>query len=339
MKIMKMKFDGILIVFACVMLLVGGVSMAMPHRLSSGNGDLNGDGAVDVEDMNICINVILGTNNDPSVKALADLTGDGSVDVGDLNEIINIILDGGSSQPVTTTFTVKGVSFTMVKVEGGSFTMGTPEVGEGEEDEAKSDERPTHQVTLSSFNIAVTEVTQELWLAVMGSNPSNFNSGNGYDENLQRPVEQVSWSDCKTFITKLNRLTGKTFRLPTEAEWEFAARGGKKSWGYKFAGSNNVSEVSWYSNNSGMLTHSVATKAPNELGLYDMSGNVSEWCSDWYGDYSGEPQTNPQGPATGLYRVYRGGSWLLTDRYSRVSARDWRGPDALSTAIGLRLAL
>ncbi len=144
--------------------------------------------------------------------------------------------------------------------------------------------------------------------------------------------------ECQSFITKLNRLTGKTFRLPTEAEWEFAARGGKQSQGYKYAGSNDPSEVSWYSNNSGSQTHAVATKTPNELGLYDMSGNVSEWCSDWYGPYGSEPQTNPAGPTSGSYRTYRGGSWLFSEKNCRVSARDWRGPDSHSTAIGMRLA-
>lgn len=323
----------------CGMLLMSAAATMLPHRASSGvQGDVNGDNGVDIEDMNICINVILGNNTNPEIKALADITGEGSVDISDVNAIINIILTG-PAEPVTTTYTVKGVSFTMVKVDGGTFTMGTPVVADGEQDDAKSDERPTHQVTLSSYNIGVTEVTQELWQAVMGSNPSNFNSENGYGVNLQRPVEQVSWSECKTFITKLNRLTGKTFRLPTEAEWEYAARGGKKSQGYKFAGSNNPGEVSWYSNNSGSQTHAVATKAPNELGLYDMSGNVNEWCSDWYGDYGSEPQTNPTGPASGLYRVYRGGSWLLSEKNCRVSARDWRGPDSQSTAIGLRLAM
>ena len=160
----------------------------------------------------------------------------------------------------------------MVAVEGGTFTMGaTPEQGSY----YNKSERPTHQVTVSSFWIGKTEVTQELWIALMGSNPSYFHSS-----NLQ-PVEHVSWNDCQEFITKLNEATGKTFRLPTEAEWEFAARGGNKSQGYKFSGSDNDDDVAWYDSNSGGKTHPVASKAPNELGIYDMSGNLFEWCRKW----------------------------------------------------------
>ena len=238
----------------------------------------------------------------------------------------------------TETFTVNGVSFKMVVVEGGTFTMGaTPEQGE----DAYDNEKPAHQVTLSSFSIGETEVTQELWQAVMGSNPSDFTG------NLQRPVECVSWNDCQTFISRLNQLTGKTFRLPTEAEWEFAARGGTKSQGYKYAGSNTIGDVAWYYNNSYALgsgspnygTHAVATKYPNELGLYDLSGNVYEWVHDWYGSYTSDAQTNPSGPASGWYRVSRGGSWINNDVYCRVSHRDIITPETTNHGIGLRLAL
>ena len=209
------------------------------------------------------------------------------------------------------TFTVKGVQFTMVAVEGGTFTMGaTPEQGS----DAESDEKPTHQVTLSSYYIGETEVTQALWQAVMGNNPSYFKG-----ENL--PVEQVSWSDCQEFISKLNVLTGKNFRLPTEAEWEFAARGGNKSRGYKYSGSNNIDGVAWYGDNSGYNTHPVKTKQANELGIYDMIGNVLERCQDWYGSYSSAAQTNPTGPNSGSYRVNRGGDWYRYARYCRSSYR------------------
>ena len=228
------------------------------------------------------------------------------------------------------TYTINGVSFDMVSVAGGTFTMGaTSEQGS----DADNDEYPTHQVTLSNFMIGKTEVTQELWQAVMGSNPSYF-SGN----NL--PVEYVSWNDCQEFIKKLNQLTGLNFRLPTEAEWEYAARGGNKSKGYKYSGSNDIGSVAWYTsttNDSG--TKRVATKAPNELGLYDMSGNVYEWCSDWYGDYSSGSQTNPKGPFSGSDRVNRGGSWISYASGCRVSRRSMNSPGYRSRFQGLRLAL
>jgi len=229
------------------------------------------------------------------------------------------------------TFTVNGVTFTMVAVEGGTFTMGaTAEQGS----DAYDDEKPAHEVTLSSFSIGQTEVTQELWQAVMGSNPSRFSG------DLSRPVESVSWNDCQTFITQLNEMTGKQFRLPTEAEWEFAARGGNLSQGYKYAGSNTIGDVAWYFSNSSYTTHPVATKAPNELGLYDMTGNVWEWCQDWYGAYSSVAQTNPTGPTSGSRRVNRGGSWGSGARYCRVSNRyNYLNPSDASDYRGLRLAL
>ena len=226
-------------------------------------------------------------------------------------------------------FTVNGVSFEMVRVQGGTFTMGaTAEQGSDTYD----DKKPTHQVTLSSYSIGKTEVTQALWQAVMGSNPSNFKGSN-------LPVEQVSWEDCQTFIRKLNAITGKNFRLPTEAEWEYAARGGDKSRGYKYSGSNTLSNVAWYYDNSAFKTHPVATKAPNELGIYDMSGNVWEWCSDWYGSYSSSSQYNPTGPNSGSYRVDRGGGWNLSAGLCRVSYRDYSYPSFRRYYLGLRLAL
>ena len=190
--------------------------------------------------------------------------------------------------------------------------------------------------------IGKTEVTQELWEAVMGSNPSRFKDSNFNDPNLQDPklpVEQVSWNDCQTFITKLNALTGKNFRLPTEAEWEFAARGGKKSQGYKYSGSNNIGDVAWYKDNSGKKTHPVKTKQANELGIYDMSGNVWEWCQDWKGSYSSEAQTNPKGATTGSYRVNRGGSWRDNAVRCRSSYRYDYYPDLRYNYLGFRLVL
>lgn len=229
----------------------------------------------------------------------------------------------------TFTTTVNGVSFKMVGVEGGTFIMGaTSEQGS----DATSDETPTHKVTLSSYSIGETEVTQELWKAVMGSNPSYF-SGN------QNPVEQISWNDCQTFITKLNQLTGNKFRLPTEAEWEFAARGGNKSKGYKYAGSNTIGNVAWYTDNSSSKTHPVKQKAANELGLYDMSGNVYEWCQDWYGSYNSSAQIYPTGSSSGSSRVRRGGCWNGSAKLCRVSCRSNYTPSITNYIMGLRLAL
>ena len=226
-------------------------------------------------------------------------------------------------------FTVNGVSFDMVYVEGGSFDMGaTLEQGSG----AGSDEKPVHRVTLIDYYIGKCEVTQELWKAVMGSNPSNF-------KGAQNPVERVSWNDSQEFVSRLNSLTGMTFRIPTEAEWEYAARGGNKSSHYKYSGSDNIYDVAWYDNNSGSWYHAVGTKTANELGIYDMSGNVSEWCSDWYGGYSTGAQTNPQGPSSGSRRVLRGGSWDDYASCCRVSYRDYYGPDLSDYFNGLRLVL
>ena len=216
----------------------------------------------------------------------------------------------------------------MVYVPGGTFIMGaTSEQGA----DADYDEKPTHSVTLSSYHIGQTEVTQALWKAVMGSNPSYFKGDS-------RPVAYVSWNDCQTFISRLNAKTGKQFRLPTEAEWECAARGGQ-SGGSKYAGSDNISNVAWYDDNSGGETHNVATKSPNGLGIYDMSGNVREWCQDWYGNYSSSSQTNPKGPSNGANRVYRGGSWLFNAGLCRVSIRFNFTPSYSCNDLGLRLVL
>ena len=217
----------------------------------------------------------------------------------------------------------------MVYVSGGTFTMGaTSEQGS----EAESDEKPTHSVTLSSYYICKYEVTQALWRAVMGSNPSYFKG-----DNL--PVESVSWNDCQTFINRLNSYTGRNFRLPTEAEWEFAARGGNYSRRYKYSGSNYIDDVAWYGDNSGDRTHPVGTKQANELGLYDMSGNVWEWCSDWYGSYSSYSQSNPTGANSGSSRVNRGGCWNYFAKICRSSNRSIDAPSNRCNYLGLRLVL
>ena len=175
-------------------------------------------------------------------------------------------------------------------------------------------------------------MTQALWQAVMGNNPS-------YSKNYNLPVECVSWDDCQEFISKLNHITGKTFRLPTEAEWEYAARGGNKSRGYQYSGSNNLSDVAWYDDNSSNTTHAVGTKQPNELGIYDMSGNVWEWCQDRLGAYSSSSQVNPTGANSGSYRVSRGGSWCEFARLCRSSCRDLTSPGNRNYDLGLRLVL
>lgn len=226
----------------------------------------------------------------------------------------------------------------MVNVEGGTFTMGATNE---QSSDASDDEKPTHTVTLDNYMISQTEVTQELWEAVMGQKPTSdslqwksyFGLGNNY------PAYYVSWNDCQNFIKKLNTLTDKNFRLPTEAEWEFAARGGNKSRGYKYAGSNTIDDVAWYEENDGYVLHEVRRKSANELGLYDMSGNVAEWCYDWYGSYSSYAETNPIGPSTGSERVCRGGGWGLPAYLSRVSSRGIGEPDFKSDCIGLRLVL
>ena len=247
------------------------------------------------------------------------------------------------------TFTVNGVSFNMVRVEGGTFMMGD------------SNDSPIHQVTLSSYYIGETEVTQALWEAVMGTNiRQQFNKvdfkGSIWGEGPNYPMYYVNREESLSFIKKLNQLTGKSFRLPTEAEWEYAARGGKKSRSYQYAGSNNLDEVAWYKDNSGNRrltgewsyrllksnknrTHIVKTKQANELGLYDMSGNVWEWCQDWWDDYDSKPVTNPTGPSNGSGATGRGGSWQGRTDHCTVSNRSIIMPEDRFDNGGLRLAL
>ncbi len=201
----------------------------------------------------------------------------------------------------------------MVLVKGGTFT------------------RASQKVTLSDFSIGKFPVTQKQWQTIMGNNPSNFKG-----ENL--PVESVNWDDCQEFIKKLNEKTGKIFRLPTEAEWEFAARGGNQSKGFEYSGSNSIDEVAWYRSNSDSKTQPVASKKANELGIYDMSGNVWEWCNDWYGDFSNSAVTNPQGAQSGSSRVLRGGSWFNDVNSCRSSYRSWLGPSIRNDDGGFRLA-
>ncbi len=224
--------------------------------------------------------------------------------------------------------TVNGVKFLMKCVQGGTFTMGktVDQFGKSEVDEF-----PPHRVALSTYYIAETEVTQALWEAVMGRNPSNF-------KNPNQPVESVSWNDCQTFIAKLNSITGLNFRLPTEAEWEYAARGGSFSAQWHLSGEDKTDIVAWTAFNA-KRPNPVKLKRPNEIGLYDMSGNVQEWCYDWYGQYSDEYQTNPTGPQNGDNKVVRGGHWIDGANAARVAFRYSLRPSHTNYNTGLRLAL
>ena len=247
--------------------------------------------------------------------------------------------------------TVNGITFNMIKVDGGTFTMGAT----SEQEDPHKNEKPTHQVTLSSYYIGETEVTQELWKAVMGNNPSKRKGNN-------LPVERVAYKECHDFIRKLNALTNRKFRLPTEAEWEFAARGGNKSYHTQYSGSSNLDEVAWYCGNSGnkylsessptydmkkankCKSHPVKTKKPNELGIYDMSGNVREWCEDRMDYYGSSAQTNPiiTDPSPKFFRsdfIIRGGSWMEKANECRTSSRGSIYVSAPDQFSGFRLAL
>jgi formylglycine-generating enzyme required for sulfatase activity len=231
-------------------------------------------------------------------------------------------------QMKTKTSQPQFVDIEMVFVRGGAFTMGATSEQGGDCD---GDEKPAHQVTLSDFHIGKYEVTQAQWNVIMDSNPSHFKG-----DDL--PVENVSWDEVQEFIRRLNTKTGKNYRLPTEAEWEYAARGGANSNNYKYSGSNNIGDVAWYKDNSESMTHPVGTKQANELGLYDMSGNVREWCQDWWENYSSDSQTNPSSPASGSFRVNRGGSWISDAGDTRVSGRSGDAPGFRSIILGFRLA-
>ena len=235
--------------------------------------------------------------------------------------------DTSQNEPNYETITVNGVSFKMIKVDGGSFQMGS------NDKDAWDVEKPVHSVTLSDYYIGETEVTQSLWEAVMGTNPSRYKNGGNY------PVERVSYDNIvNVFLPKLNRMTGKRFSLPTEAQWEYAARGGNKSNGYKYSGSNNLDQVAWIATET---PKPVKSKSPNEIGLYDMSGNILEWCSDWYDwdYYAKSPSNNPEGASSGEHRVRRGGCWRGDARGCQVCHRDFQVSAAADEYTGFRLVL
>lgn len=290
-------------------------------------GDVNNDGKVNVSDVTDLIDYLLIVQGS---DRRYDVNDDGKVSIEDVSFLIDLILSGNINDDGI--YTVNGVSFKMIFVEGGSYMMGAKITELG----SNTFEKPQHQVILSSYKIGETEVTQELWTAVMGSNPSYFKG------DLQRPVEYVTWYDCQEFVTKLKELTGKNFRLPTEAEWEYAGRGGI-TWFtnyYRFSGSDTCRLVGWYSTTSGGESHPVKQLLPNALGIYDMTGNVCEWVSDWYSAYTmDEYQVDPQGPETGNYKVYRFGSWYNNAIENRVSHRYMREPEFRTNYLGLRLAL
>lgn len=239
------------------------------------------------------------------------------------------------------TETAFGLNMRMIFVEGGSFTMGcTSEQG----NDCESDESPSRYVTVNSFYMGMLEVTQSQWEKVMGTsvyqqknkaNPDWPMRGMGVDY----PMYFVSWDEAKEFCRRLSQQTGKTYRLPTEAEWEYAARGGKKNEGTKYSGSNYLESVAWYSDNSDNSTHRCGTKQANALGIYDLSGNVREWCEDWYDNYVSYDTNNPKGTTTGLRHVLRGGSWNSFASYCRVSFRDYNGSDDRGDYYGFRVVL
>ena len=226
-------------------------------------------------------------------------------------------------------FDVKGVPLNMIWVEGGTFLMGSLSDSKSK---SSTNAKQNQNVILTGYFIGETEVTQALWKTIMDNNPS-INVG---DDN---PVDNVSWDDCQEFIRKLNQMTGKNFRLPTEAEWEFAARGGNSSENWIYSGSDDIRSVGWYLDNSKSSTSTVKEKLPNELGLYDMTGNVFEWCNDWYGDYEDGVLTNPQGPSSGIGRVIRGGSYANFKEVCIITNRSYGGSDKSSRSVGFRLAL
>lgn len=291
-------------------------------------GDINCNGFIDISDVTALIDYLLSGNDSNMNPSNADVNNSGNANISDVTALIDYLLSGDwyGTKPQTVTYTVNNVSFSMVVVEGGSFWMGaTAEQG----NDYNLFELPVHEVSVSTFSIGQTEVTQQLWRAVMGTNPSYYN---GYN-NL--PVEQVSWNDCQRFIAKLKNLTGLNFRLPTEAEWEYAARGGNRSKSFKYSGSDNIEDVAWYNDNSDQKTHTVALKNPNELGLYDMTGNVNEWCSDIFTYYNGDPY----GSNWTTSRAIRGGDFNSPAGSCGNASRGASVQGGSHKTFGLRLAL
>lgn len=300
------------------------VLASMTVAAQSRDCDVNHDGEVNIADINAIVHAIFDNIEDPA----ADVNGDGEVSIGDINALIDVILHN-EHQNDKLVFNLGNASFTMVRVDGGTFMMGS--------NSGANNEKPVHEVTLSPYYIAQTEVTQALWKAAGCINRS-------YYKGSQLPVHHVLWFECNEFLDRMNVLTGYHFSLPTEAQWEFAARGGNASEGYLYAGSDDIGSVAWYKDNSNVgdtRVHVVATKQPNELGIFDMSGNVEELCRDKYGAYSGEAQVDPYNPITEDDDddcVIRGGSCFAADTKCRVTVRSLHS-NYDRTDNGLRLAL
>lgn len=286
-------------------------------------GDVNGDGTVTSTDVTALYNFLL--YNDTSSLVNGDVNGDGNINSADVTVVYSILLNGPETEIVS--YTVNGVTFNMIKVDGGTFMMGAPD----SDTEAYSLERPAHQVTLSDYWIGETEVTEKLWKAVMQVDEVSYSMGDLY------PMRFVTWDQCIDFAQRLSVLTGINFTLPTEAQWEFAARGGNLSHGYLYSGSNNLDEVAWYAGNSNNVLHEVATKTPNELGIYDMCGNIAEWCLDDIYNYTSEPQVDPTHSNVTINKMLRSSAWDDVARDCRLTTR-WK-TNGMSIWIGLRLAI
>ncbi|MBO4645808.1 MAG: SUMF1/EgtB/PvdO family nonheme iron enzyme [Bacteroidales bacterium] len=234
---------------------------------------------------------------------------------------------------------IKNMVANMVRVNGGTFVMGRQSenpTGDHYDANAEENESPIHQVTLSDYYLAKYEVSQKEWETIMGEG-TGWSSMYGYGDSY--PAYNIRFVDAEAFVQKLGYLSGLDFRLPTEAEWEYAAQGGARMDSYQYSGGDALQEIAWYNGNSNNKSHQVGTKQPNGLGLYDMSGNVCEWCSDYYGPYPNTAQTNPTGPAAGAERVLRGGSFCYVDSHCRCAARDFYNTGGQSVGVGFRLAL
>ena len=294
-------------------------------------GDIDGDGRVSVADVTTLIDVLLSGTYDNVPAAQADVDGDGAVSITDVTTLIDMLLNNSTPpDDGNVRITVNGVTFVMVPVEGGTFTMGATA------DEcyyARRNESPAHEVTVWGYYISQTEVTLEQWMAVTGDAPSTDAA------NLTLPKVNITQFDCAKFVDRLTELTGKVFRLPTEAEWEYAARGGSRNLRYRFAGSDDADAVAWCLENSQEMLHAVAMKASNTLGLYDMCGNAMEWCQDFYGSYDSSPQVNPVGPESGYSVVVRGGSFDMSCNACHVSVRGSVDPHESSGNLGFRIVM
>lgn len=308
--------------------------MTMRAQLDCGDIDMICNKAMELANSGQYSKALEGLRNAKDLPALRNCSNIYKIDNA-ISKIQNMQTPASSISidgDVMTVY-VGNVSFRMIRVEGGTFTMGaTSEQGS----DADKNEKPTHNVNLSSYYIGETEVTQELWIKVMDKNPIPLQDFNRIGSRL--PVSDISWEECQLFIGKLNKLTGKSFRLPTEAEWEYAARG-RNGTSYKYSGSNSIGEVAWYTENCRQMPHVVGSKRPNELGLYDMSGNVSEWCWDKYGKYPSSSQIDPTGSSWGTYKIHRGGSWSSIAKNCRVSCRGYDTSSHQLSHVGLRLAL